>query len=65
VDQCTAKGFEIMIKTLGLFRYSSMAKPPNYCHAIAELLEEGVHYIQKPFSMQDLAVKVREAIEQE
>ena len=29
------------------------------------VIDEGVHYIQKPFSMQDLAVKVREAIEQE
>ncbi len=29
------------------------------------VLEEGVHFIQKPFSIQDLAVKVREAIERE
>jgi PAS domain S-box-containing protein len=27
------------------------------------VLEQGVHFIQKPFSIQDLAVKVREAIE--
>ncbi|MGM0611113.1 MAG: PAS domain S-box protein [Thermodesulfobacteriota bacterium] len=29
------------------------------------VLEKGVHFIQKPFSIQDLAVKVRAAIEQE
>jgi len=29
------------------------------------VLDEGVYFIQKPFSMQDLAVKVREALEQE
>ncbi|MGM0656810.1 MAG: response regulator, partial [Thermodesulfobacteriota bacterium] len=29
------------------------------------VLDEGVHFIQKPFSIQDLAVKVREAIEQQ
>ncbi len=29
------------------------------------VLDNGVHYIQKPFSMQELAVKVREVIEQE
>ncbi|MGM0611802.1 MAG: PAS domain S-box protein [Thermodesulfobacteriota bacterium] len=28
------------------------------------VLEKGVHFIQKPFSIQDLAVKVRKAIEQ-
>jgi len=28
------------------------------------VLEQGVHFIQKPFSIQDLAIKVREAIEQ-
>ena len=27
------------------------------------LLEEGVHFIQKPFSMKDLAQKVREALD--
>jgi len=34
---------------------------------IAQLgvLDEGVHYIQKPFSVEKLAVKVRQAIEQE
>jgi two-component system cell cycle sensor histidine kinase/response regulator CckA len=26
------------------------------------VLDEGVHFIQKPFSMHDLAVKVREAL---
>jgi DNA-binding NtrC family response regulator len=26
------------------------------------MLEEGVHFIQKPFSLQDLAAKVREAL---
>ena len=31
-------------------------------HAV---IDEGVQFIQKPFSLQDLAVKVREAIEQE
>jgi two-component system cell cycle sensor histidine kinase/response regulator CckA len=29
------------------------------------VLEEGVHFIQKPFSMKDLATKVREALDQE
>jgi PAS domain S-box-containing protein len=29
------------------------------------ILEEGVHFIQKPFSMKDLATKVREALGQE
>ena len=29
------------------------------------ILEEGVRYIQKPFSIKDLAVKVREVIENE
>ncbi len=28
------------------------------------VLEEGVHFIQKPFSMKDLAVRVREALDQ-
>ena len=28
------------------------------------VLDEGVQFIQKPFSMKDLAVKVRETIEQ-
>jgi two-component system cell cycle sensor histidine kinase/response regulator CckA len=28
------------------------------------VLEQGVHFIQKPFSMQDLATKVREALDQ-
>ena len=28
------------------------------------VLEEGVHFIQKPFSMRDLAAKVREVLEQ-
>ena len=27
------------------------------------VLDEGVHFVQKPFSMKDLAVKVREAID--
>ena len=26
------------------------------------VLDEGVHFIQKPFSMKDLAAKVREAL---
>ena len=26
------------------------------------VLDEGVHFIQKPFSIQDLAVKVREVL---
>ena len=29
------------------------------------VLDEGVQFIQKPFSMKDLAVKVREVLEQE
>ena len=29
------------------------------------VLDEGVHFIQKPFSMQDLAVKVREVLDSE
>jgi len=29
------------------------------------VLDEGVQFIQKPFSMKDLAIKVRESIEQE
>jgi two-component system, cell cycle sensor histidine kinase and response regulator CckA len=27
------------------------------------VLEEGVHFIQKPFTLKDLAIKVRQAIE--
>lgn len=29
------------------------------------MLDEGVHFIQKPFSLQDLAAKVREALDSE
>ena len=28
------------------------------------VLDEGVHFIQKPFSMKDFAAKVRDALEQ-
>ena len=29
------------------------------------VLEKGVHFLQKPFSMQDLAAKIREALDRE
>ena len=29
------------------------------------ILDEGVHFLQKPFSMKDLATKVRKALDQE
>ncbi|MCF8026327.1 MAG: PAS domain S-box protein [Desulfobacteraceae bacterium] len=46
------------IKTLFISGYTSDV---IVCHGI---LEEGVHYIQKPFSIKDLAIKVREVIEE-
>ena len=45
------------IKQLFTSGYTSMAI------AQPDVLDEGVHFIQKPFTMQDLSVKVREALQ--
>ncbi len=45
------------LKRLFVSGYSARALPPR------GVLEDGVHFLQKPFSLNDLASKVREVLE--
>ena len=53
------KGIRGEMKTLFMSGYPTSAISHH------GILEKGVHFIQKPFSMQDLSVKVREALDKD